>query len=244
MMIRPFGFRKKMWKSSVRSTLIVGKRGTGKSTILAMIAQEAIAAGYTVYSNYPIDGTIKIPTKTMPNGMTAMNKEFLYNNELLKKSYILLDEAENIWNNRSWGKWTADDSDFLNYIRKMDIYLFCAVQNYENLDLNVRRKVEATWFLKNSILPNCTVVECDFHDICKVEKLDTHVMDSGYHQVSYEPCEFPDGKYWFFRKKWYKYFLTLYMPETVPRNWDLEYWHDLAFREVTEDDSILSADSG
>lgn len=75
-MVHIRGFKQKMW-SNCNATLIVGRRRQGKSTILAMIAQEAIKAGYKVYSNYPIDGAIKIPKKTFQDRVIDLLERIL-----------------------------------------------------------------------------------------------------------------------------------------------------------------------
>lgn len=224
-----FGLKRKIW-NNCNATLLVGRRRQGKSTLLAMIAQEAIKAGYTVYSNYPIDGTVKVPKLRLPNGDVVMDKSFLYNNPLLEHAFLLLDEVGNIWGSRSWQRWTEEDTDFFNYLGKADTKVFMAIQCYDLIDLNVKRALDATWFVvKSAWFKDVSVVECDYHDICKVEDLQTHVLDSRYRKVSYEPCEIPDGKYFFRRKPWYTYFLTLYKDERALRHYDLTYWHDLCF---------------
>lgn len=222
------GFERKLWDDNY-ATLLIGPKRVGKSTALAMIARQGIAAGYTVYSNYPIDGTIKVPKVVTKDGKTVTDKTFLYDNPLLQKSIILLDEVSNIWNNRSWGKWTEDDSDFFNYLGKNDTRVFMAVQYYDMVDLNVKRNTDATWFFTRSLWPNTTIVECDIQRVCKVENIQTHVLDSRFRQVTFEPCVIPDGRYYFRRKRWYPYFLTLYKDERLQREWLLDAWHDLCF---------------
>ncbi len=228
-----FGFERKVWQNS-NALLLVGRRRQGKSTILAMICQVAVRAGYTVYSNYPIDGALKIPKKTLPNGKVVTDKEFLYNNPVLRNSFVLLDEVSNLWNNRSWGRWTEDDSDFFNFLGKNNTRVVMACQYYDTIDLNVKRSIDSTWFVTKSLWPNVSVVECDIHDICKVEDLNSHVLDTKYRKITYEACEIPDGKYYFYRKKWYPYFLTEYIDPARVQTWELSAWHDLAFAEDGE----------
>ena len=223
-----FGFKKKIWENTY-SVLLVGRKRQGKSTILAMIAQEAHKRGITCYSNYPIENTIKIPKTVTKEGKTVTDKRFFYDNPLLDDSIILLDEVSNIWNNRAWGRWTEDDSDFFNFLGKNNTRIFMAVQYYDMVDLNVKRNLDATWYIEKSMWPNTSIVECDIQDIRKVEKLDTHVLDSRFKQVSYEPCVIPDGLYYFRRKKWYPFFLTLYKDDRNTREWDLENWNDICF---------------
>ena len=224
-----FGLKNKIWDKTY-SILLVGAKRQGKSTLLAMIAQECVKRNIKVYSNYPIANTIKIPKiKDTRTGKLMLDKNFLYDNPLLNDSVILLDEVSNIWNNRAWGKWTEDDTDFFNYLGKHNTRVFMAIQYYDMIDLNVKRNLDATWFVEKSLFPNTSIVECDIQDIRKVEDLQTHVVDSKYHKITYEPVVMDDGRYYFRRKKWYPYFLTLYSDEAQKKNYNLEFWNDLAF---------------
>lgn len=229
-MIHLFGFNSK-WMQDNYSTLIVGRKRQGKSTILAMIAQQAHKQGIPVYSNYPIDNCIKIPKTVTKDGRTITDKRFFYDNPLLDNSIVLLDEVCNIWNNRAWGRWTEQDSDFFNFLGKNNTRVFMAIQYYDMIDLNVKRNLDATWFVERSIWPNTSIVECDIQDIRKVESLDTHVIDSKWRQVTYESCVMPDGRYYFRRKKWYPYFLTLYKDDRPAIQWVIENWKDICFKE-------------
>lgn len=229
-MVSPFGFKSQIWRDRY-STLIVGRKRQGKSTILAMIAQLAHKKGITVYSNYPIANTIQIPKKLTKDGKYVTDKDFLYDNPLLVDSIVLLDEVANIWNNRSWGRWTEEDSDFFNFLGKHNTRVFMAIQYYDMIDLNVKRNLDATWYVEKSLFPNVSIVEIDEQDIRKVEKLDTKVLDSKWKQVTYEACVIPDGRYYFRRKPWYPYFLTLYRDDRITKDWDLKFWNDIAFSD-------------
>lgn len=229
-MIHFGGMRRKMWNSG-NATLIIGRRRQGKSTLLSMIAQEAIVSGYKVYSNYPIAGCVKIPKFQLKDGKIVTDKAFLYNNPLLDDAFVLLDEVSNIWNNRSWGRWTEDDSDFFNFLGKNNTRVFMACQYYDTVDLNVKRAIDATWFVVKSLFPHMSIVECDVHDICKVEDMNSRVVDQRYRRITYEACEIPDGKYYFYRKKWYPYFLTLYKDARAARKWPLQAWDDICFNQ-------------
>lgn len=225
-----FGFENKVWEDNY-AVLLVGKKRQGKSTMLSMIAQQAHERGIACYSNYPIDNTIKIPKTVTKDGKTITDKRFLYDNPILDNSIVLLDEVSNLWNARSFGRWTEDDSDFFNFLGKNNTRVFMAIQYYDMLDLNVKRNLDAVWYVEKSLFPNTSIVECDIQDIVKVEDLNTHVLDSRYRKVSYEPCIIPDGRYYFRRKKWYPYFLTLYKDDRKVLPWILEEWKSLCFEK-------------
>jgi len=235
-----FGFNKKMWYDQY-AILIIGRKRMGKSTIQAMVAQQAIKAGKKVFSNYPIDGTIRIPTTLDKNGNVVMDKTFLYDNDLLKDSIVLLDEVSTIWDDRAWAKWSDDDSRFFNFLGKNNTRVFMANQYYKRLDLNVKQNIDATWFVEKSFWPNTSIVECDISDVRKVIDSQSIVMDGKYHKVNYEMCVIPDGRYYFRRKKWYPYFLTLYKEESIQKDWKLENWHDVAFKPPEPPDVTLES---
>lgn len=221
-----FGFKKKVFVSDSNATLIVGRRRTGKSTILAMIARRALSAGYKVYSNYPIYGAVAIP-KTTYKGRVITDKTFFYDNPLLQDSFVLLDEVSEIWNSRSYTHWTEEDSRFFNFLGKNGTHLYMVVQYYDTVDLNVKRNLDRTWYVTPSIFPGTSVVECSYHDLCKVEDLKTRVLDTRYHKVTYECCEMPNGKYRFYRPRWYPYFFTLWKETGNVRDYPLSNWEDV-----------------
>lgn len=228
-----FGFKRKFFENQY-SVLLVGAKRQGKSTLMAAIAQEAHRAGLKCYSNYPIANTIKIPKVTdRKTGKVMLDKSFLYDNPLLKDSIVLLDEVSNIWNNRSWGKWSEDDTDFFNYLGKNNTKVFMAIQYYDMIDLNVKRNLDSTWYVEKSLFPNTSIVTCDIQDVRKVEDLNTHVIDSKYHKVTYESVVMDDGRYYFRRKPWYPYFLTLYQDDRPVKDWSLEEWNDIAFQQIS-----------
>ena len=233
-----FGFKKKIWRTDCNATLIIGRRRTGKSTILSMIAQRAIAAGYKVYSNYPIYGCIAIPKTQMKNGKMITDKNFFYDNPLLQDCFILLDEVSELWNARSYSRWDEADSRFFNFLGKNNIRLFMVCQQYDTVDINVKRSVDRTWFVSPSIFPNTCVVDCAFHDVCKVEDLNSRVLDTRYHKVVYDCCELPDGKYRFRRKKWYPFFFTLWRESGNVREYPLDNWENIM---LFDDETISTA---
>lgn len=230
-MVHFFGFKNKMWADHY-VTMIVGRKRQGKSTILAAICQRAVADGYKVYSNYPIDGALMIPKKKLHDGRMVLDKNFLYDNPALKDSFVLLDEVLNVWNARSWGKWTDEDSDFFNFLGKNNTRVFMAAQYYDMVDLNVRRNADAIWYVRQSMWPNTCIVECELQDMIKVANTQKKIIDTRYMQVNYEMCVIPDGRYRFRRKPWYPYFLTLYRDDTPPKAYATPPWHDLCFSDV------------
>lgn len=135
---------------------IVGDRGSGKSSVMALIADEALKQGRQVYCQYPYKDTYKIPMfrKNLKFGLSIydVDRNWLYNNAFEPGSVILLDEASTIWPARDYKNWSAADSAFFNFIRKEKLTLVIATQYYDQLDLNVKRSADETWFVTRSLI--------------------------------------------------------------------------------------------
>ena len=110
----------KCYISEPYCTIITGDRGTGKSSVFALIAEEYLKLGYKVYCQYPYKGVYQISMKkTLINGVykADVDKQWLYNANL-SHSVILIDEARTVWPARSYAKWTQADDEFFNFLRK------------------------------------------------------------------------------------------------------------------------------
>lgn len=219
-------------------TLITGDRGAGKSTIMALVSQQAIKEGLTVYSQYPYKGTYKIPMEErLINGVKRyeVSKEWLYKTDLTD-SVLLLDEVKTIWPARAYNKWTEQDEEFFNYVRKYNTRVFLATQAYDCVDLNVRRASDETMFITKGLF-NFSHIECSTTTIAKVADKNTEVMGrafkKGLRAVNWQIVEMPTGHYLFWRKPYYKDFFTnfTYCKKKAPVK---HSWND-EFSEFTSD---------
>lgn len=202
--------------------IITGDRGTGKSSLFALMADEAIKQGRDVYCQYPYDGVYMIPNiRVQTKGITRyeMNKEWLYSNKFSPGSVILIDEGKTVWPARDYSKWTKSDDEFFNFIRKEHLTIAIATQFYDGLDLNVKRSADETWFLSHfgkPIFKNMTVIESGKTSVVKVADKNTEVIGrafrKGARKVVYDICEIPIGKYYFYRKPYYGKFITDFVP--------------------------------
>lgn len=233
-MIRFLGLFRRL--DGYHANLVIGQRGAGKSCILARIAERKIEQGYTVYSNYPIRGTYQIPFVSIKDKRTGLertylDKDFLYS--LPEDCVIIIDECSTVWNNRAYGKWTEDDSEFFNFLRKKKQYLYLACQYYDTVDLNVRRALEMVIYLSNtSIFPNVSHVSLDYQSLVKVEDVTKVVLDKHMYVVNYMPCVLDLGTYRMRRKPAYGLFDTFYKPfetpvKPTPPTWDKAYFESL-----------------
>lgn len=224
-MVKFFGLFRAL--DGYNANLVVGQRGSGKSCLLARIADMKLKQGFTVYSNYPIKGTYAIPFVRV-SGKSYVDKNFLYS--IPEESVIILDECSTIWNNRQYGKWSEDDSEFFNFLRKRKQYLYLACQYYDTVDLNVRRALEMVIYLSNgSLFPNVSLVSLDYQSLVKVEDTSKLVLHRKMYVVNYMPCVLDCGTFRMRRKPAYGLFDTYYMPFDLEQIADdkLVKWDDL-----------------
>lgn len=212
---------------------IFGDRGCGKSSLLSYASAKALKEGRPVFSNYPIKGTYQIPmlTHVGKDGVIrqVVDKEWLYTTEFPVGSLILLDEVSTIWNARDWKQWTNSDSEFFNFIRKQKIQIILASQYYDQVDINVKRACDVSFFVHSrSFLKNSSYIEISKTQTMKVADKQKEILGKdfkkGARMVSYEVGEIPLYTVNFYRKPYYKLFDTYFVPfkkKTVEFNsWD------------------------
>lgn len=229
-------------------TIITGDRGTGKSSVFALIAEEYIKLGYKVYCQYPYKGVYQIPmTKKLINGVEKadVDKKWLYTANL-SNSVVLIDEARTVWAARSYSSWTQADDEFFNFLRKNDTRLFVATQAYDALDLNVKRASDETWFLTKGFL-HLTHIEASHTTIAKIADNNTTVLGrmfkAGMQKVVWDICEVPVGNFLFWRRPYYGKFMTLFTFDEKPEI-PVPLWDDIIFNVQNGEGEDCSPASG
>ena len=229
-------------------TIIAGDRGTGKSSVFALIAEEYIKLGYKVYCQYPYKGVYQIPmTKKLINGVEKadVDKKWLYTANL-SNSVVLIDEARTVWAARSYSSWTQADDEFFNFLRKNDTRLFVATQAYDALDLNVKRASDETWFLTKGFL-HLTHIEASHTTIAKIADNNTTVLGrmfkAGMQKVVWDICEVPVGNFLFWRTPYYGKFMTLFTFDEKPEI-PVPLWDDIIFNAQNGEGDDCSPASG
>ena len=222
-----FDFMNKTIKQYINSChcgTIIGDRGTGKSTLMSLIADEGVKQGYNVYSNFPIVGVYALPNIVKPrrdgSKRVRLDKDFLYSTDL-SNSVILIDEARTVWNARAYNDWTIQDEEFFNYIRKYNTSVWLATQSNDGIDLNCRRAVEYTFFLQKlkyftGLLHNFSSVDISRSVQLKVADKNSQVVMRGYadgaYKVSWDIGELPCAFTHFYLKSYYGKFNSYYTP--------------------------------
>lgn len=211
--------------------IIHGDRGCGKSTLFAQIVDIYLNEGYEVYCQYPYKGCKQIPLKEIrfkDYVRYDVDKDWLYSANL-SHSCVLIDEARTVWPARGYAKWTQSDEDFFNFIRKNDTHVFMATQVYDGIDLNCRRASDYTYFMTSSIF-HFSHIESSRTRVLKVADRNTEVVgrfaNSAMRKVSYEVCEVPSGNFYFWRRPWYKKFISTHTFEDKPVK-ETPLWEDL-----------------
>ena len=214
-------------------TIITGDRGTGKSSVFALIAEEYMKLGYKVYCQYPYKGVYQIPmSKKLINGVEKadVDKKWLYTANL-SNAVVLIDGARTVWPARGYASWTQADDEFFNFLRKNDTKLFVATQAYDALDLNVKRASDETWFLTKGFL-HLTHIEASHTTIAKIADNNTTVLGrmfkAGMQKVVWDICEVPVGNFLFWRKPYYGKFMTLFTFDEKPEI-PVPLWDDIIF---------------
>lgn len=211
--------------------LVVGDRGSGKSTYMALKCEAFLNAGYRVFCQYPYRGAFQIPLvekKVKDTKKYIIDKDWLYNTDL-SHSLVMIDEARTVWNARAYTAWTESDEDFFNMIRKTDTYLCLATQRYDGVDLNIRYACDYTYFIQqNRFLKNWSTVDVSRSVQLKVADKQTQVVSKGYSKnamkVTWDIGEVPIAYCHFYRKPFYGDFKTNHtLSEKLPANvasWD------------------------
>lgn len=231
------GFNKKLGQLLLESScsLLIGDRGSGKSTLMGLAAREFRTQGIKVYCQYPYKGAFRIPLvekkikqKTGEVTQLLLDKEWLYTSDL-SDSAVMIDEARTVWNARAYNSWNELDEEFFNFIRKNNIHLILATQRYDGVDLNIRCACDYTFFIQRSkFFRNWSTVDVSRTVQVKVADKQTQIVSRGYTKnamkVNWEIAEMPIAYCHFYRKPFYGDFETLYTtgskPPAIAESWD------------------------
>lgn len=107
-------FLTKKYLNPYKLTMVFGKKGSGKSTLMVRMAYEYLAMGWTVFCTERLDGCIYI------------NYKDIGYKEIPPQSLLLVDEVGMIWDNRNYKDFKPEVRDWFKLQRhyKVKVVLF------------------------------------------------------------------------------------------------------------------------
>lgn len=123
--------------NNAKLILLIGKKGSGKTTQLTKIALKNIKDGRKVYSTVRIPGTFQIDPQSLDRGMT-----------IDPGSVLLIDEVGMIWDNRQFKSFSTNTRDFFKLQRHAGITCYMFSQTTD-VDKKLRDLCDEIWLCKN-----------------------------------------------------------------------------------------------
>ena len=178
-----------------------GFPGSGKTTVLAMIAQRALQgkstfglSGKSVYTSFYCEGCYKLDPETL--GQYDMSG-----------SLLLIDEISLYFDNRQFASFTKEWLEFFKLHRhQQGCNLGYCSQSAKDADLKIRTLVQKSYII-DSYPFGFTAVKpiCKFHTVIK-----------GAPDQRFELAPVAEWK-WCYRPKWYKYFDSFEKTKPLPK---------------------------
>lgn len=112
-----------------RLTLIMGKAGSGKSTMSGLIVKKANKQGRLVYSNHHVLGAI-------PLVHTDLGQYDLQDVD------IIIDEGQLYYDSRCFKTFSEENKFFFSHFRHFGCRVFILSQSFEDLDVKIRRQAQ------------------------------------------------------------------------------------------------------
>ena len=117
-------------------TMVVGKKGSGKTTWMVKLIYQHLRRGYVVYANIDIPGVhmfdpTKIGEYTFP-----------------KNSAVFIDEANLFWDNRRWKDIAANLIEWFRYQRQYRVKLYMFSQTFD-IDKKLRSLCDDLYLVQN-----------------------------------------------------------------------------------------------
>lgn len=177
-----------------------GSPGSGKSTMAARLASQAMKKGIKVYSNVEIKGCLELDPKNDIGHYDISN------------GLVIIDEAGIEYNNRDFKSFSADQNKWFKLYRhaRCDIVIFS--QSFEDMDKKLRLLAVRYFLVERSILPK--FIRC--RRISKriaINDMDSQIIDA-YQFV-------PFSRRLYFGPRYWKLFDSYAMPVYPKKRWNI-----------------------
>lgn len=183
----------KRFKPKYTFTFIIGKPGSGKTTLMTKLAFKYIKKGWTVYANVEIPGTYTIPDSDITK--VALQPD----------SVLLIDEIALIWSNRNFKTFTDEARSWWKLYRHRKLKIFAFSQSLD-ADKSIRLLATKLYCLVNyfGIYSVAKEVKRKFPVISKDAQGESQITDE-YKVSPFFTAPF-GGRMYTFIPRWAKYF--------------------------------------
>ncbi|MVX63135.1 ATP-binding cassette domain-containing protein [Clostridium chromiireducens] len=120
--------------------LIMGKAGSGKSTLIAHLVKKANKKNRPIYCNHHVLGAQKIEHTWLGRYM-------------LENCDIIIDEAQICFDNRDFKNFTKELKFFFSNYRHFKADIYIVSQSWDDLDIKIRRQAKKIYIMQNSFIP-------------------------------------------------------------------------------------------
>lgn len=185
-----------------KTYMLFGKKGTGKTTLIAKYSIKFQKKNRTVYSNVEIPGNIYLNTNSIGKVKYA------------PYGVLLLDEVGMIWDKRDFAKFDKDVRDFFKLARQQKLTIYMFSQTYDDVDKKIRDLTDELY-----IISRFARVWSIARRIVKVQDIGHNQEGSGtiiddYRYCSIFDCLFFGGWEWTFIPRWVSFFKS-YNPKKL-----------------------------
>lgn len=126
----------KKYLNPFKFTMVVGKKGSGKTTWMVKLIYKHLKRGWRVYSNIDIPGVYCFDPKDIGKYTFPRN------------SVVLIDEANLFWDNRNWKTTAVELIEWFRYQRQYKVKLYMFSQTFD-LDTKLRSLCDDLYLVKN-----------------------------------------------------------------------------------------------
>lgn len=150
--------------------IYMGKPGSGKSTMSAILARDHLKKGYTVYSNYPIHGCRELD----------INRDIMKYN--IENALILIDEAGLEHDSRQFKSFSKELVIFYKTHRHYKLRIALFTQFWDDVDKKIRQLVNKIYIVTPTIF-FWTICTKEVHVTINIDEI-THQIVEHYNFVS------------------------------------------------------------
>lgn len=128
----------KKYLNPYKLTMVFGKKGSGKSTLMVRLAYEYLSKGWTVFCTERLDGCIHINYKDIGYKQIPPN------------SLLLVDEVGMIWDNREYKSFKPEVRDWFKLQRHYKVKVVLFSQSFD-IDKKLRDLTDDMYLVTNTL---------------------------------------------------------------------------------------------